>query len=96
LNLGDLLPLLTGGGGAIVALTLGYVLLLTGKLVTGREHDRLLEDYQKVTQANDTLTSSLQACRDNNAQLLNSSQLTTRLLDTLAVMADQRAKKGGG
>lgn len=89
---GDLLPFLTGGGGAIVALGFGYFLLLTGKIVTGREHDRLIEQYDKVVAANDALVTANQSLRDNNAQLLSSGSLTTRLLDTLDRVAQQRAQ----
>lgn len=84
-----------------MALVVAHVLVLTGKYVTGREHDRLLAQYDKVVAANDTLTASLQACRENNGQLLASGQLTTKLLDTLTAVAQQRGAstapdKGGG
>lgn len=78
-----------------MALVIGHVLVLTGKYVTGREHDRLLAAYDKVAATNDQLTASLAACRENNGQLLASGQLTTRLLDTLAAVAQQRRADDG-
>lgn len=100
MSVGDLIPLITGGGGAIVALVVGIVLIMTGKLVTGREHDRLLAAYDKAVAANDTLTISLQACRENNSQLLASGNLTTKLLDSLVALSQQRGdppkSPGGG
>ena len=71
-------------------LLVGYWLILSGRFVTGREHDRLLQNYAKLVDANDILTTSLQAARDNNASLLNSGQLTTSLLNTLTALAQSR------
>lgn len=90
MTVAEILPFLTGGGGAIVALAFGYVLLFTGRIVTGREHDRLTAAYDKAVLANDTLTANLSACRENNAQLLASGNLTTKLLDSLVAVAQQR------
>lgn len=90
MDITHLLPYITGAGGALVVLVLAVYLILTGKVVTGREHDRLLRDYDKLVQANDTLTSSLQACRDNNAQLLSTGVLANRVLDAFGSLAAQR------
>jgi hypothetical protein len=85
--LGDLLPWITGGGGAIVVMAVGWWLLLSEKIVTGSEHKRVLEQNEKLEQANDALRASNSSNEQQVRQLLSGSQLTNQLVTALIGIA---------
>ena len=95
MSLSELLPWLTGSGGAIAVMAAGGYLLLTGRLVTGREFKRVIAGQEKLEQANNVLIESLRVQREQNSQLLNSSEVTTGLLRALQDLAHERRATAG-
>lgn len=88
----DLLPAATGAGGAVFVLLLGLFLLITGVLITKREHERALDENTKLREANETLRQTLQQSQEQNTQLANSTQVTVELMNVLRQIAQERSK----
>jgi len=88
-TLGELLPWLTGAGGALVALSLGHWLVLTGRYVTGREMARVLEANSKLEAANDALRDTVATLSSQNDRLLDSSRLSNSLAGALVSVVQQ-------
>lgn len=86
----DVLPYLTGAGGAIFALITVISFLLTGVFVTRREHQRALDENEKLREANETLRDALQVSQQQIAQLTNSAQVTVELMSVLKQVAQER------
>lgn len=91
-----LIPYITGAGGALVILVLAVALLLTGKLVTGREHDRSLETITRLeaivnqlNTANDTLREATSRAQAQVDRLLDGSALSNTLAQALVSVAQQ-------
>jgi hypothetical protein len=76
------------GGGGTAALTL--VLILTGVLVTKKEHDRVTEENDRLQKANDALIRSNEQLREANIQLGSSGQLTNQVMTALVTLAADR------
>jgi hypothetical protein len=89
-NPADLVPLIAGPAGALFALLVGYGLLLVGKLVTGREYEKLEAENKKLHEVNDTLRETLRMSQEQNTQLTNSTQVTIQLMKVLDAFAKER------
>lgn len=87
----DLLPYVTGGGGALVALTIIAWLLLTERLVPGSAHKRALDLNAKLEAANDVLQRTLEAERDQKQQLIGGTQLANQLAGAVVELARGRS-----
>jgi hypothetical protein len=101
MSFSDLIPLLTGGGAGIIVMALGWLLLLTRKIVLGHEYERILgeleralQQNQKLEAANDLLQASVQSEREQKAQLLSSGQLVNQLLTALFGIAQESRGSG--
>lgn len=88
----DLLPAATGAGGALFVLLVGISFLITGVLVTRREHKAVLDDNAKLREANETLRQTLRQSQEQNTQLANSTQVTVELMNVLRQIAQERSK----
>lgn len=91
-----LLALLTGGGGCIVALVIGWVLILHEDLVTGRQHRRALKTIarleaivDKLETANDTLRDTAVKAQEQANRLLDGAALSNTLAQALVSVAQQ-------
>ena len=89
--IGGLLPYFTGAGGALAVLIVGFILIQTGKLVPDRYHSQVLNEAEKLREANETLRETLRMSQDQNTQLTNSTQLTVQLMNVLERFAAERA-----
>jgi hypothetical protein len=85
-----LLPYFTGAGGAVAVLVAGFVLIQTGKLVPDRYHQQIVDEADKLRQANDTLRETLRMAQEQNAQLTSSTQLTVQVMNILERIAADR------
>ena len=84
-----LLPLITGGGGAIVVLVLGYTLMLREELVTGRQYRRALALVEKLEAANDILRTTNATQQNQVDRLLDGAALSNTLAQALVTAAQQ-------
>lgn len=80
MSVSDVLPLLTGGGGCIIALTLGIFLLVTGKLIPKGTHESIVKD--KDQQIED-LVRSLSLERQRSDSATAAAQAATSVLNAL-------------
>ena len=86
----DILPYLTGAGGALFALITGISLIISGVLVTRREHQRVLDENQKLRETAETLRETVRMSQEQNMQLANSAQVTIQLMKVLDAIARER------
>lgn len=78
---------LIGGGGAA---GLALVLILTGVLVPKPYHQRVVDETERLQQANDTLARANEQLREANNQLASSGQLTNQVMTALLTLAAGR------
>jgi hypothetical protein len=82
--LSSLVPLLTGGGGAVAALLLGYALLLSGHLTTGRAHREVMRGLDMLVRDKDhqidTLTMALARERERGDAAILAAQVTREVV----------------
>jgi hypothetical protein len=95
-NPADILPYLTGAGGALFALVTGITLIIAGVLVTRREHQRALDENEKLREANETLRETARMAQEQNMQLANSAQVTVQLMNVLETLARERGGRPPG
>jgi cytochrome c-type biogenesis protein CcmH/NrfF len=86
----DILPYLTGAGGALFALALGITLIITGVLVPRAYHQRLQEENQKLRETAETLRETVRMAQEQNMQLANSAQVTIQLMKVLDAIAREK------
>lgn len=79
----DYLPYITGSGGALAVLAIGIWLIVTGKLHTRGEFDRVLEERGHYKDA-------LETERITNNELARSGTVTSKVLDALVEVARDR------
>ena len=76
---------LLGSGGA-AGLTL--LLILLGQLVTRKEHQRVIDDNEKLQHANDVLIQANTQLREINQNLSSSGNLTNQVVMALLPIAE--------
>lgn len=91
MNPADVLPYLTGAGGALFALTAGIALIITGILVPKAYHQRVLDENEKLREAAETLRETARMAQEQNMQLANSAQVTIQLMHVLDSIARERS-----
>lgn len=90
MNPADILPYLTGAGGALFALALGITLIISGVLVPRAYHQRILEENQKLRETAETLRETVRMAQEQNMQLANSAQVTIQLMKVLDGIAREK------
>lgn len=88
----DILPFLTGAGGALFALVLAVIGLVRGIVVPRAQYNAALAEADKLREANETLRHTLQLSQEQNTQLANSTQVTVELMSVLRQIAQERSK----
>lgn len=81
------LPFLTGSGGAIVVLAIGFWLFYTGKLHSESEFSRLLDENDELRTANDKLRYALDTERKTLNETASAGQVTNQLIAALTAVA---------
>jgi len=83
----NLLPLITGGGGALVVLALWVWALATGKLHSDPEFAKLTAEADGLRAANDKLTEALALERQRSNDATQAGAVTTQLIGGLVQLA---------
>lgn len=96
MDLRTLLPWITGGGGAIVVLVIGWVLVLREDLVTGKQHRRDMDTIGRLEGVVDQLNAANDSLRETTAKaqaqvdrLLDGAALSNTLAQALVSVAQQ-------
>lgn len=96
MDLHSLLPWITGGGGAIVVMAVGWLLVLREDLVTGKQHRRALETIGRLEGVVDQLNAANDSLRETTAKaqgqvdrLLDGAALSNTLAQALVSVAQQ-------
>lgn len=88
------LPLITGGGGALVVLVLWLVSIISGEIHTDREFSRLNEENISLREENAYLRSALDAERRSASDVARAGAVTNQLISALRDMAAERKQAG--
>lgn len=83
----EIVAYLLGPAGA-AGLTL--LLILTGVLVLGRDHKKVLRQVEKLQEANDIQAKSIEQLQEVNRTLSSSGQLTNQVITAMMEIAMQR------
>jgi hypothetical protein len=85
----NLLPLITGGGGALVVLALWVWALATGKLHSDPEFSKVVADNDGLRAANDKLTEALALERQRSDAATQAGAVTNQLIGALTTLATE-------
>jgi hypothetical protein len=83
------LPLITGGGGALVVLALWVWALATGKLHSDPEFTRVVAENDSLRAANDKLTEALGLERQRSNDATQAGAVTVQLIGALTTLATE-------
>ena len=84
------LPLITGGGGALVVLALWVYAFYTGKIHSEQEFSRLEEENKELHAENTALRSAISSERKTVDETASAGQVTNQLISALAGLAAGR------
>ena len=85
------LPLITGGGGALIVLALWVYAFYTGKIHSEKEFSRLEEENRELHAENTGLRSALSSERKTVDETASAGQVTNQLISALAGLAAGRS-----
>ena len=83
------LPLITGGGGAMVVLALWVWALATGKLHSDPEFTKVAAENADLKAANDKLTEALALERQRSNDATQAGAVTNQLIGALTTLATE-------
>jgi hypothetical protein len=90
----DVLPFVTGAGGALAVLVFGILLFVGGKILTEKFHNQCMVDKDKVIADKDKqidlLTRALDRERDRNEAGVLAAQTATTVLRALHQEVERR------
>lgn len=84
------LPLITGGGGALIVLALWVYAFFTGKIHSEQEFSRLEEENKELHTENNALRSAISSERKTVDETASAGQVTNQLISALAGLAAGR------
>lgn len=84
-----LIPLITGGGGALVVLALWVWAFFKGLIHSNSEFSRLEDENRALRAENDGLRSALSAERRTVNETANAGQVTNQLINALTNLASR-------
>jgi hypothetical protein len=85
----NLLPLITGGGGALVVLALWVYAFYTGKIHSDRDFSKLETDNADLRGANDKLAEALALERQRSNDATQAGAVTNKLIGALTTLATE-------
>jgi hypothetical protein len=91
----SLIPLITGGGGALVVLTILVWALATGKLHSDPEFAKLAADNSDLRAANEKLTEALALERQRSNDATRAGAVTNQLIGGLVKLATEHREHDG-
>ena len=83
------LPLITGGGGALVVMAIGLYLFLTGKIHSDPEFRKLEADNGSLRAANERLQEALGLERQRSDAVAQAGGVTNQLISGLVRLATE-------
>ena len=83
------LPLITGGGGALVVMAIGLWLFLTGKVHSDPEFRKVERDNKDLRAANDRLQEALGLERQRSDAVAQAGGVTNQLISGLVKLATE-------
>jgi hypothetical protein len=86
----DILPYVTGAGGALFVLVAGIMLFLTGKLHSDREFARLVAENDALKTEARELRTALRTERAAVNETASTAQVTTQLISALTDLATEQ------
>lgn len=86
----SVIPLITGGGGALVVLAFIVWAFYTGKLHSEREFAKLEAENDDLKTENDQLREALRTERDSSDEMASAAQVTNKLIAALTTLATER------
>lgn len=84
------LPLITGGGGALIVLALWVYAFFSGKIHSAQEFARLEEENKELHIENNALRSAISSERKTVDETASAGQVTNQLISALAGLAAGR------
>ena len=86
------LPLITGGGGALIVIALWVYAFYTGKIHSDQEFTRLEEENKELHAENVALRTALSSERKTVDETASAGQVTNQLISALAGLAAGRSQ----
>ena len=90
----SILPLITGGGGALVVLAILVWALATGKIHSDQEFAALKAENDSLRAANDKLTEALGLERQRSSDAVQAGSVTAQLIGALVNATEHREHDG--
>lgn len=94
--MGSYLPLITGGGGALVVLAIGLWLVISGTLHTDLEFKAMVEERDFWRDAATSNASARDTERRIATETAQAGQVTNQLIHALTEIAAQRSGRTSG